>query len=252
MKSNNHQVQQIKLMDKQVQEFYVDCFALDQVSHFRKMLVNCGSTGINLVVDVGGGCGFFAAELNRQTGISVRVIDADRWSVDACNALNNINIHAIEGDALNPKVNGDEDVVTFNLILHHLIGKNDHETRLLQKRTLAFWHGKSNYVFVNEYIYDSYIGCISGRLIYEITRSKFLSIFAKIVSRFLTSLRANTFGIGVRFRSHDEWLEIFDESGYEVIEKIRGANDNVSLARRFLLIKEVRKDSFLLKCKHEY
>jgi hypothetical protein len=59
----------------------------------------------------------------------------------------------------------------------------------------------------------------------------------------------NTFGVGVRFRSHDEWLEIFTALGLEVLGTVRGAEEVVSLPRRMLLIKSCRRDSFLLKFK---
>ena len=30
------------------------------------------------------------------------------------------------------------------------------------------------------------------------------------------SLKANTFGVGVRFRAHGEWLRVFESAGYDV------------------------------------
>ena len=60
------------------------------------------------------------------------------------------------------------------------------------------------------------------------------------------SLRANTFGVGVRFRAADEWSKLFRQAGYEVVASQRGSDERVSLGRRMLLIKSCRRDSFVL------
>ena len=167
-------------------------------------------------------------------------------SIEHCRKLDIDGIEAICANAFAPVISGDEQVVCFNLILHHLIGDDEASTRSLQKAALATWIGKAKYVFVNEYVYDSLVGNSSGRLIYEITRNRFLSTLASLVSKVVPSLKANTFGVGVRFRSHDEWIRLFEESGFTVVAKARGEIERTSLPLRLLLIDEVRRDSFLL------
>jgi hypothetical protein len=234
---------QKKLDQKQIEAFYVSHFAADQVAHFKNLLNTDETSFSHTVVDVGGGCGYFARHLKEKTGLKVRVLDTDAQSIAACHEQ---SIEAVCDDALEPKIMGDEEIVCFNLILHHLIADDDKLTEQLQKKALNVWRTNTSYVFVNEYVYDSFIGNISGRIIYEITRSSLLSTLGSLVSRFVPSLRANTFGIGVRFRSHAEWESLFLESGYQVVSRIRGQAEPLSLARRMLFISEKRRDSFLL------
>lgn len=232
---------QTKLTDAQIEEFLHDEFVADQVRDFRELVpVEGGGT----VVDMGGGCGFFAKALASETGLPTRVIDSDRRSVELCRSL---GVEAREGDALAPVPDGDEQVVCFNLILHHLVGADEPTTRALQKRALAAWRDRETPVFVNEYIYQSFVGRVSARLIYEVTSSAFLSAIARAASRIVPALRANTFGTGVRFRSHEEWRELFAEAGYRVVGDRIGQAETIALPWRLLLIREIRRDSFLLK-----
>ena len=244
-------VKQVKLNQNQIKAFYVDGFAQRQIDHFV-LLTGAHNLANDLkVVDIGGGCGFFAIGLHKAIGCPVRVIDSDAQSIAACAGYKLEGVESELGDALNPRISGDEGVVCFNLILHHLIGDNEAETTLLQANALKTWQGHSQYVFVNEYIYDSYLGDMSGRLIYEVTKSPLLSAIGRIVSRFLPSLRVNTFGVGVRFRSHDEWLRLFEAWGFDVVGKVRSEPDKGSVfLRALLLVRESRKDSFLLKTKN--
>lgn len=237
---------QIKLSADQIEAFYHDEFVTSQLQAFTT-LVSARGVKSDVVVDVGGGVGHFASALSTSGTVgSVRVIDMDPVSVRLCEEK---GLDAKQGDALAPPVNGDEDVVCFNLILHHLVGNSEGATLSMQSQALRSWHGKAKAIFVDEYIYDSYWSDISGKLIYAITKSPILSQIGKVVSRIIPSLRANTFGIGVRFRSHDEWISIFCENGYRVDEFVCGAEENVSRARRMLMIKSCRRDSFLLVAK---
>lgn len=232
------------LAQQQISEFYTDCFAVEQVLHFEKIApigtLDCNKT----IVDIGGGCGHFAKQLHYKINRKMRVVDLDPVSIEACRSQ---GIDAALGDALLPPYEGDEEVVCFNLILHHLVANDEVMTRDCQKKALLAWRNKAKYIFINEYIYESFIASISGRLIYEITKSPLLSAFASMISKFAPSLRANTFGVGVRFRSHDEWVRLFEEIGFRVLSRIYGADEDVSLPRRLLLIKKIRRDSFILE-----
>lgn len=230
------------LSQEQIEAFYHDEFVDSQVGNYLALVPTLVPRP-RAVVDVGGGCGFFAEGLRHAAGIADRVIDLDPTSVATCQEK---GVEAAVGDALHPQVRGDEDVVCFNLILHHLVGSSEARTLALQKQALANWHGRAQAVFVDEYIYDSYFSDLSGRLIYEITSSKRLSALAKAVSRLVPSLRANTFGVGVRFRSCEEWRKLFESLGYHVAARVQGPEEHVSIARRLLLIRSCRRDSFLL------
>jgi SAM-dependent methyltransferase len=234
---------QNKLSQDQVEAFYHDNFVECQTRHFVDLL-GADAGGGRVVVDIGGGRGFFAQRLAALTSRKVRVIDIDPVSIEACRAA---GVEVELGDALAPRIRGDEDVVTFNLILHHLVGPSEAATLDLQRCALAAWKGRVRAIFVNEYIYESVGGGLAGRLIFEITKSKFLSAIARAVSAFVPSLRANTFGVGVRFRTHDEWRQIFEGLGYEVSGVRLGEEEAISLPRRLLLIRHLRRDSFLLR-----
>lgn len=232
---------QNRLSAEQVAKFYHDEFVHDQTRDFSAL---AAPLPVGVVVDVGGGVGHFAKSLQSNVGCPVRVIDMDPESVAQCLSR---SVPAQVGDALEPPISGDEACICFNLILHHLVAANEAGTRQLQIAALSAW--RDTPLFVNEYIYESFVGTISGRLIYSVTSSRLLSAVGRAVARFVPALRANTFGTGVRFRSHAEWLRLFDEAGFSVEAVRLGASEPIKLPLRLLLIRDIRRDSFLLRPK---
>ena len=232
------------LSAEQIEAFYHDEFVVEQARDFASLIGSVGSE--RRVTDMGGGCGFFAKRLMAQANYRVRVVDMDVASIDACHAS---GVEATLGDALTPINQGDEDVVSFNMMLHHLVASSERATRTLQSDALAVWKPHVRAVFVNEYIYESYFGNVSGWLIFKITKNPILSQIGRIVSTVVPSLKANTFGVGVRFRASDEWIRLFDSAGYVLKSKTVGESEPVSFARRLLFIKQVRRDSYLLEPK---
>jgi len=233
---------QNKLSADQIAEFYHDEFVQDQVRDFGELVALTSDDGV--VVDIGGGVGYFAERIRTEIGHPVRVIDMDPESVARGNAR---SVPSQIGDALAPPVAGDEGCVCFNLILHHLVAQNEAQTRQLQISALAAWHEQGTRIFVNEYIYESFIDQMSGRLIYAITSSKLLSSIGSLTARFIPAFKANTFGVGVRFRSHDEWVALFRDAGFATQRVRFGTEEAIKLPLRLLLIKTIRRDSFLLK-----
>ncbi len=207
------------LSSEQVEAFYHDEFVADQVRHFVLLLGDKAKH--NNVVDMGGGCGFFAQQLAGLTGYKTRVIDMDPASIAACHK---VGIDATLGDAIHPQITGQDDIVCFNLILHHLVANSDRNTLALQMQALGVWHQHAKAIFVNEYIYESYLSNTSGWLIFQITKSKFLSAIGKFISKMVPSLKANTFGVGVRFRAHNEWRQVFEAVGFTVKAVAQGNN----------------------------
>jgi hypothetical protein len=53
-------------------------------------------------------------------------------------------------------------------------------------------------------------------------------------------------GPGVRFRSHAEWSRFFESLGFDIVDTVIGKQESISLPRRLLLIKNCRRDSFML------
>jgi hypothetical protein len=232
------------LTPEQLSVFYHNHFVSDQIQAFKVCFYDANEQIDGTIIDIGGGVGYFADAVKREFGYPVRVIDMGPLSVKQCEKS---GLDAELGDCSKIQPRGDESIVCFNLILHHLVANSDKNTRSLQKSALSIWHGKSQKIFVNEYIYDSYAYDLSGWLIYKITSSRFLSGAAKAISKIIPSFRANTFGTGVRFRSHNEWLIFFKEAGFNVTKSIIGRNENVALPLRILFIKSIRRDSFCLE-----
>jgi SAM-dependent methyltransferase len=226
------------LSEEQLKAFYHEDFVEEQT---RDFIALAGAQG-GSVLDIGGGCGFFARRLQANSAHRVKVLDTDHNSIAACHAA---GVEAVQGDALDPPP-GDADVVSFNLVLHHLVGASERATRGLQRKALQVWQGRARRVFVNEYIYESFIANFSGWLIYRITSSRVLSAIGRAVAKIVPSFKANTFGVGVRFRAHDEWRALFAAAGYEVTSSLQGVPEHVSPPLRLLLIRQIRRDSFML------
>lgn len=233
---------QRKLDSERTANFYHDLFVTSQIDDFSEICAPDLPPG-KVVSDMGGGCGFFASAVQREFGVRARVVDADPVSVEVASREGNV---AVVGDVLAWIPLGDESAACFNLILHHLVGRGESETLRLQMTALDRWTDAGVRLFINEYIYDSFIGEVSGALIFRITASRFLSAVAKAASWALPSLRANTFGVGVRFRAEREWRRLFESRGWRVVGYRRGAEEPISLPRRLLLIKSCRRDSFVL------
>lgn len=240
------QKEQQKLSEDQIKAFYHDSFVEDQVRDFHELLGPILHPRPERIIDVGGGAGFFARCLQEEIGIPVSVLDSDPQSIQLCEQA---GIEAELGDALHPVIADHDVVVCLNLILHHLVGKSEAETNGLQRQALSVWQPRARAIFVNEYIYESFLfKNISGRLIFLITSSALFSYMGGLVAKVIPSLKANTFGVGVRFRASDEWKEIFTSLGFDVVGTVKGVDEDVSFARRLLFIKSCRRDSFLL-CK---
>lgn len=232
------------LAANQLLEFYHNNFVADQVHDFKACFYDTSNPITGVIIDIGGGVGYFAGAVKNDLGNTVRVIDMDPLSVENCKKL---GLEAEMGDCTKLKPKGDETIVCFNLILHHLVASTEKNTKILQASAVRIWRSNSRKLFVNEYIYESYIPNLSGWLIYQITGSRFLSTIGRVVSKIIPSFRANTFGTGVRFRSHREWKQIFINEGFQVTKSIIGKNEHVALPLRMLLIKNIRRDSFLLE-----
>jgi hypothetical protein len=229
------------LSSEQIAEFHHDVFVRDQLAHFAQ-LVRTPPAGV--VVDIGGGMGHFARALAQREARTTRVLDLDPISVGLSREA---GVHAEVADALAPPIAGDEEGACFNLVLHHLVAASASETRQLQMRALRVWRTQAQWLFVNEYIYDSYAADFSGAFIHAVTRSRVLSAIARAAARIAPSLRANTLGVGVRFRSRAAWLALFEEAGLEVVAQAEGRCERVPWPLRLLLIAQIRRDSFLLR-----
>lgn len=145
--------QQKKLSQDQIAAFYHNQFVGSQVDDFIALLGDFPNLLFKKIVDIGGGCGFFAKALHNRTNLNVTVLDSDNQSINFCRQE---GVEATCGDALKPPITGDENIVCFNLILHHLVGSSEDETYKMQRQALSVWHSTVQAIFVHEYIYESF------------------------------------------------------------------------------------------------
>jgi len=131
----------------QITAFYHDQFVENQVNDFMALSGFSETPTLDYIVDMGDSCSFFAKALQNHIHKKVRVLDSDSQSIDFCKQE---GIEATYGDALKPTIVGDEAIVCFNLILHHLVGRSDHETYKMQGHALSVWHSTVHAIFVNE------------------------------------------------------------------------------------------------------
>jgi hypothetical protein len=228
---------QRRLGPHQVEPFYANVFARDQVRDFLTL----NPTLAGALADMGGGCGHFVRALTAERpAFKAMVVDVDDASLRSCARA---GIAAEKGDAVRytPKRG---QTGCFNLILHHLVGDTERRTRTLQLAALSNWQGRG--VFVNEYVYDCRLGDLAGRLIYTLTSSATLASFVRMIGAAFPALKANTCGVGVRFRSRRGWERLFSEAGFDVAARTEGEEDVVHWLLR-PLVRSIRRDSFMLK-----
>lgn len=233
------------LRPDQLEAFYHSEFVRDQVKDFLVLLEKSGLRLSNdeMLVDIGGGVGYFASSLAAESGLRVKVLEMDQLSIEQCRTN---GISADLGDATSYSPRALEKVACMNLLLHHLIGASARSTLELQSKAISNWHGANKFVFVNEYIYESYVPGFSSWLIYQITSSKILSFIAKLISLLIPAFKANTFGVGVRFRSDAGWKEIFRKLNFKVVGETVGEEEKVATPLRLLLIKSIKRNSYLI------
>lgn len=237
-----------RLLDKaRVAAFHHDDFVTTQVGDFAEMMGD--SVGPDArIVDIGGGVGRFASALAARFGCTARLVDVDAESVrQACLR----GVDAELGDALTTRAADGAHVATLNLILHHLVGSGSAATKALQQQALVNLRNKDGpaRLFVNEYIYESFaVEGYGAAMIYGVTSSRVLSGIAGTIAAVVPSLRANTFGIGVRFRSRAGWAGIFARAGWRIVREKRGPAETISLPRRLAFaLRSIRRDSFVLE-----
>lgn len=111
------------------------------------------------------------------------------------------------------------DVVFINMVLHHLVGSSSKECLALLAKAcenLRKLCTDDALVVVYEQSYSRrlFFGPSPGRLIYYLTRIK-----NPLISSVFRMLGANTASVGVRFRSRDEWVTIFEAMGLSCVQK---------------------------------
>ena len=190
--------------------------------------VDVGEVG--RILDVGGGNGAF---LDRLLD---RYPRAQAWLVDDAPSMISRNVgrpqkktlcaSIFDLDLLLPRLKFD--LVTVNVLLHHLVDESPKLTRDRVVECLALLRERLSdhgVLAIYEQFYDSFVpGVDPGELIFGITR-------LRAAAPVLRALGFATAGIGVAFRSRRGWEELFEEAGLEVVVEQTLHLDRVRLTR---------------------
>jgi SAM-dependent methyltransferase len=223
----------------------------EQLQHFKTMLGYTHESVFSLL-DVGGGTGFFASAVqNEFPHAAITILDLDESSVRKGIAS---GLNALHGSIINPptEIRGKTfDVVSFNLMLHHIIGDDEPSTYELQRRALEQGlklMSNEGKMFVHEICYEGrLLRDLSARLIYGITSSRFIGAAIRVMGKAIAALSANTAGIGVRFRPSHAWMTLASKAGLSLVSGCKGEPEQHSWMRTlFLLIREVRRHSWVM------
>jgi SAM-dependent methyltransferase len=106
------------------------------------------------------------------------------------------------------------DVIFFNFVLHHFVGRQRNESIKLQTRALGAAKSilaDGGLIVVYEIHYNGWFdGELPSKLIHALTSSTTLEPVVK-------QLGANTAGYGVCFHSENYWRSLFSENGLKVV-----------------------------------
>ena len=199
-------------------------------------------------LDVGGGIGSFASFIADITDMSVDVIDPSSlaWS----NFIDNKKVNLIRDDFMNFSSNRQYDIISINLVLHHVIDPAGHQDRTLLLQSAFLSKAKSllaknGLLIIQENFYNGYFNTdIPGQLVNILTGSQLLS---KILKPF-----ANTAGEGVRFRSISKWIKILEACGFNVESSAmatKWGDWRLAVTKRFFFMKEGRQGVLICKIK---
>lgn len=188
-------------------------------------------------VDVGGGNGLFADRvLANYPQSQGTVLDSSELLLSK--NTKNTRKKIIRADALDLVNFGNYDIIFCNWVLHHLVktGSYTQTTKNLEiffdsSRKVLSSRGRLS---IFEIDYNGFIDDLPGKSIFHLTSSKFI---APLTSK----LGANTAGVGVCFRSHNEWVRKIEKSGYKILSYTQDSEDTpLSLMKKYLLfIKKV-------------
>lgn len=188
------------------------------------------------LLDVGGGNGLFMDNLLElyPDGSGV-VMDYSNFMLEKNIASSKKTLKKGSATELHSLFRNDQfDLITINVLLHHLVADTEETTKenvvscLAGAKEILAFKGR---IFVYEQFYDKWFpGPEPSRLIYLLTRIKF-----RPVAKWLRKFGANTAGVGVRFRSRKNWKEIFKETELTVVAERFIKIDKPSLIRRSLL-----------------
>jgi SAM-dependent methyltransferase len=138
------------------------------------------------------------------------------------------------------------DLITFNLILHHLVGPSydsTHKSVMRALRDASLLLRPQGHMIVYEQVYDGLVDAIEpGAIIFALTRLQI-----PLVTATLRRMGANTAGVGVCFRSSMSWTALFRAAGLRLLEQRPVHRDSPPLIRKAaFLVRQVGTHIFVL------
>lgn len=167
-------------------------------------------------LDIGGGNGLFADRVleryPKSTGV---VLDNSRLLLDRNKTHDRKRTILYGIDLLDGFTDEKYDLIFFNWVLHHLVGKSYFQSRENINRTLrsaAPLLTDKGRISVYENIYNGLVvDAASSWIIYQLTS-------AKAIAELLRKRGANTAGVGVCFLSRNQWYRVFREIDFCVLD----------------------------------
>ncbi|MCX7934302.1 MAG: class I SAM-dependent methyltransferase [Planctomycetota bacterium] len=107
------------------------------------------------------------------------------------------------------------DLICANWLLHHLVGKTYQQSRTNIERALRDMRNLLNErgrISIYENIYNGILfDALPSRIVYFLTS-------AKAIKSLIRWAGANTAGVGVCFLSYPQWLNVFTQNGFRVLD----------------------------------
>jgi len=224
----------IRLLEThQTQTFDVEYVDKDMFTHVKSALIKFMPSNSFSFIDVGGGNGQYAdLILNKFPDSQVTIVEPDNYLLSKNSIRQRKTL--IPGIYQDTQLgNCKHDVVSFNWVLHHFVGKSYSQTIKYQNQGLekAYHQLKpGGLLFIFENFYDGFIfKDLPSHIIHSMTASKVLQPVTK-------RLGANTAGVGVCFHSEQTWLEMLRQQGFSILSNSHCYDfGNLSVIKKALL-----------------
>lgn len=204
----------VKLLDEsQTQSFDTEYVNEDLFTVVTRAIQNNFSPNDTIkFMDVGGGNGLYGDRvLSNYDNAEVTIVEPDKYLLGRNRPHPRKKLYAQTFQDIDKL--SSYDVIEFNWVLHHFVGKNRANTLALQEQGLnkAFDLLKpGGIVLIFENFYDGMVlDNLPSWLIYRLTASALLSPMTK-------RLGANTAGVGVCFHSKRTWENMLNHCGFHI------------------------------------
>jgi ubiquinone/menaquinone biosynthesis C-methylase UbiE len=201
-----------QLSDEQLSEFDTDDMFAERWGMITRCIDRDFPEGDFSFLDLGGGNGIFSDRLlHRYPAARCVVLDNSELLIGRNQPNPRKSIILASVDEMDSKLaNQQFDIIFMNWLLHHLVADSYSQTRknvqsVLRSATRHLTPGGRVSVFEN--LCDGILlDGLPSHLIFHITSSHLLAPLTK-------KLGANTAGVGVCYRSGQQWLDLFGECG---------------------------------------